>query len=117
MEKLREFRENLAGCLESGTPLAIMRHGESLAITSLHRSETGGRFFRVRSTHMDHQPSRDVFARASEITGDAQASNLIGPELVWLAAIRDFDKPGGNLGDQPLSDPSPGSSSCPIAVQ
>ena len=40
MEKLREFRENLAGYLESGPPLAIMRHAESLAITSLHRSET-----------------------------------------------------------------------------
>ena len=27
---MREFRENLAGFLESGTPLAIMRHGETL---------------------------------------------------------------------------------------
>jgi antitoxin (DNA-binding transcriptional repressor) of toxin-antitoxin stability system len=27
---VREFRENLAGYLESGTPLAIMRHGETL---------------------------------------------------------------------------------------
>ena len=27
---IREFRENLAGYLESGTPLAIMRHGEAL---------------------------------------------------------------------------------------
>ena len=27
---IREFRENLAGHLESGTPLAIMRHGETL---------------------------------------------------------------------------------------
>jgi len=27
---MREFRENLAGYLESGTPLAIMRHGETL---------------------------------------------------------------------------------------
>jgi|HubBroStandDraft_2_1064218.scaffolds.fasta_scaffold2299496_1 antitoxin (DNA-binding transcriptional repressor) of toxin-antitoxin stability system len=27
---IREFRENLAGYLESGTPLAIMRHGETL---------------------------------------------------------------------------------------
>ena len=27
---VREFRENLAGHLESGTPLAIMRHGETL---------------------------------------------------------------------------------------
>ncbi len=27
---MREFRENLAGFLESGTPLAIMRHGATL---------------------------------------------------------------------------------------
>ena len=27
---MREFRENLAGYLESGTPLAMMRHGETL---------------------------------------------------------------------------------------
>ncbi len=27
---MREFRQNLAGYLESGTPLAIMRHGETL---------------------------------------------------------------------------------------
>ena len=27
---MREFRENLAGYLESGTPLAIMRHGATL---------------------------------------------------------------------------------------
>jgi hypothetical protein len=27
---MREFRENLAGYLESGMPLAIMRHGETL---------------------------------------------------------------------------------------
>ena len=27
---IREFRENLAGYLESGTPLAIVRHGETL---------------------------------------------------------------------------------------
>ena len=27
---IREFRENLAGYLESGRPLAIMRHGETL---------------------------------------------------------------------------------------
>jgi len=27
---IREFRENLAGCLESGRPLAITRHGETL---------------------------------------------------------------------------------------
>lgn len=27
---MREFRENLAGYLESGAPLAIMRHGETL---------------------------------------------------------------------------------------
>lgn len=27
---MRDFRENLAGYLESGTPLAIMRHGETL---------------------------------------------------------------------------------------
>ena len=27
---MREFRENLAGYLESGTPLAITRHGETL---------------------------------------------------------------------------------------
>jgi hypothetical protein len=28
--RMREFRENLAGYLESATPLAIMRHGETL---------------------------------------------------------------------------------------
>jgi len=27
---IREFRERLAGYLEAGTPLAIMRHGETL---------------------------------------------------------------------------------------
>jgi antitoxin (DNA-binding transcriptional repressor) of toxin-antitoxin stability system len=27
---IREFRENLAGYLESGTPLAILRHGQTL---------------------------------------------------------------------------------------
>ncbi len=27
---IREFRENLAGYLESGTPLAITRHGKTL---------------------------------------------------------------------------------------
>jgi antitoxin (DNA-binding transcriptional repressor) of toxin-antitoxin stability system len=27
---IREFRQNLAGYLESGTPLAIMRHGATL---------------------------------------------------------------------------------------
>ena len=27
---IREFREKLAGFLESGTPLAIMRHGQTL---------------------------------------------------------------------------------------
>ena len=27
---IREFRENLAGYLESGTPLAIMRHGQTI---------------------------------------------------------------------------------------
>jgi hypothetical protein len=27
---MREFRENLAGYLESGAPLAIMRHGQTL---------------------------------------------------------------------------------------
>jgi len=27
---IREFRENLAGYLESGTPLVIVRHGETL---------------------------------------------------------------------------------------
>lgn len=27
---MREFRKNLAGYLESGAPLAIMRHGETL---------------------------------------------------------------------------------------
>lgn len=27
---MREFRENLAGYLEAGTPLAITRHGETL---------------------------------------------------------------------------------------
>jgi hypothetical protein len=27
---VREFRENLAGYLESGRPLAIVRHGETL---------------------------------------------------------------------------------------
>jgi hypothetical protein len=27
---IREFRDNLAGYLESGAPLAIMRHGETL---------------------------------------------------------------------------------------
>ncbi len=27
---IREFRENLAGYLESGNPLTIMRHGETL---------------------------------------------------------------------------------------
>ncbi len=27
---IREFRENLAGRLESGTPLAIMRHGQTI---------------------------------------------------------------------------------------
>ena len=27
---IREFRENLAGYLESGNPLAIIRHGETL---------------------------------------------------------------------------------------
>ena len=27
---MREFRENLAGYLESSAPLAIMRHGETL---------------------------------------------------------------------------------------
>jgi hypothetical protein len=66
---------------------------------------------------LDDQPSRDVSARPSEIAGNAKASNLIGPELVRLAAVRDFDKPGGNLGNQALSDGSPGSSPCPIAVQ
>jgi antitoxin (DNA-binding transcriptional repressor) of toxin-antitoxin stability system len=29
---MREFRENLAGYLEAGTPLAIMRHGETLGV-------------------------------------------------------------------------------------
>lgn len=27
---IREFRENLSGYLESGAPLAIMRHGETI---------------------------------------------------------------------------------------
>ena len=27
---IREFRENVAGYLESGRPLAIMRHGETI---------------------------------------------------------------------------------------
>jgi len=27
---MRDFRENLAGYLESGTPRAIMRHGETI---------------------------------------------------------------------------------------
>jgi antitoxin (DNA-binding transcriptional repressor) of toxin-antitoxin stability system len=27
---IRDFRENLAGYLESGAPLAIMRHGETI---------------------------------------------------------------------------------------
>ena len=31
---MREFRENLAGYLESGTPLAIMRHGETIGFYS-----------------------------------------------------------------------------------
>ena len=53
----------------------------------------------------------------SEIAGNTKASNLIGPELVRLAAVRDFDKPGGNLGNEALSDGGPGSSPCPIAVQ
>jgi antitoxin (DNA-binding transcriptional repressor) of toxin-antitoxin stability system len=29
---MREFRENLAGYLESGTPLAIMRHGGTIGL-------------------------------------------------------------------------------------
>jgi hypothetical protein len=32
---VREFREKLAGYLESGRPLAIMRHGETLGYQDL----------------------------------------------------------------------------------
>ena len=39
---MREFRENLAGYLESGKPLAITRHGETLGfyIPARKRSRT-----------------------------------------------------------------------------
>jgi antitoxin (DNA-binding transcriptional repressor) of toxin-antitoxin stability system len=39
---MREFRENLAGYLESGTPLTIMRHGEAVGfyIPAQKRSRT-----------------------------------------------------------------------------
>ena len=39
---MREFRENLAGYLEGGRPLAITRHGETLVFSYLPRNETGG---------------------------------------------------------------------------
>jgi hypothetical protein len=38
---MREFRENLAGYLEGGRPLAITRHGETLGFFFLPRNETG----------------------------------------------------------------------------
>lgn len=41
---MREFREKLAGYLESGTPLAITRHGETLGfyIPAQKRSRKAG---------------------------------------------------------------------------
>lgn len=42
----------------------------------------------------------DVSARSSKITRDAKALNLIGAQLVGLAAGWDFDKPGGELGNE-----------------
>lgn len=37
---VREFRENLAGYLESGRPLAILRHGETLGFYIPARKRT-----------------------------------------------------------------------------
>ncbi|MBZ2179414.1 MAG: hypothetical protein K7J47_17095 [Acidobacteria bacterium] len=38
---MREFRENLAGYLESGKPLAITRHGETLGFYIPAQKRTG----------------------------------------------------------------------------
>ena len=34
----------------------------------------------------------------------AQAMDLIGPELIWLAAERNLDNPDGQLGDETGGD-------------
>jgi hypothetical protein len=36
---MREFRENLAGYLEAGTPLAIMRHGKTLGFYTAQKRD------------------------------------------------------------------------------
>ena len=56
-------------------------------------------------------------AERSEITGNAQASKLVGPELVWLATVRDFNKPRGNLGNQALGDRGARGAPSLVAVQ
>jgi len=43
------------------------------------------RFLRMRCAHLDNQPGRRVSARASKVARNAQASNLVGSELVGLA--------------------------------
>jgi hypothetical protein len=53
----------------------------------------------------------------SEIVRNAEASNLVGPKLVWLAIGRYFNNPRGNLRNQALSDRRGGSAPCSIAVQ
>ena len=42
---------------------------------------------------------------------------MVGPELVWLATWRDFDKPRRNVGNQALGDRRAGSAPCLVAIQ
>ena len=71
----------------------------------------------MRCAHLDNQPGRRVSARALKIARNAQASNLVGSELVGLATTWYFDNPCRNSVNQSLNDRRGGSAPCPVSVQ
>ncbi len=58
-----------------------------------------------------------VAEQRSEEIRIAQALDLIGPKLIWLAAERNFDNPDGQLGDETGGDCGAGATSRFVAVK
>jgi PIN domain len=81
-------------------------------------------FFLLWCCHVDIRPRADVPARVrshleqrSEISRDAKTPNLIGSELVRLAACGDLDKSGGDPRTQPRGNGGSSRTSCLVAVE
>jgi hypothetical protein len=89
----------------NGFPYGIVVHiitigGSGVTITECHASKL---FCSETSSGLKGWREQVSDGRLEEIR-IAQAVDLIGPELIWLATERNLDNPDGQLGDETGGD-------------